>query len=102
LNRPPIIPLYSILNNLDELEESIAFLPITKAALKTAAQLWAEARLNGLATADRLTLDADVIICAQWRLISAQYPGQICIIATTNVKHISRFAIAEEWQHIII
>ncbi len=97
-----VSPKVNSLNNLDELEELITFLPVTKAALKTAAQLWAEARLNGLATADRLTLDADVIICAQWRLISAQYPGQICIIATTNVKHISRFAIAEEWQNIII
>ena len=47
-------------------------------------------------------LDADVIICAQWRLISAQYPGQLCIIATTNIKHISRFAIAEEKQSQLI
>jgi predicted nucleic acid-binding protein len=88
------------LGNLDELDELITFLPITKAALRTAAQLWAEARLNGMPTADNLTLDADVIICAQWRLISGQYPGQLCIIATTNIKHISRFAIAEEWQNI--
>jgi hypothetical protein len=51
-------------------------------------------------TADNLTLDADVIICAQGGLISAQYPGQLCIIATTNIKHISRFEIAEEWQNI--
>ena len=90
------------LGNLDELDELITFLPITKAALRTAAQLWAEARLNEMPTADNLTLDADVIICAQWRLISAPYPGQICIIATNNIKHISRFAIAEKWQNIIM
>ena len=92
----------SSLTNLDELDDLITFLPVTKLALRTAAQLWAEARLNGMPTADNITLDADVIICAQWRLISAQYPGQMCIIATTNVKHISRFATAEEWQNIIM
>jgi predicted nucleic acid-binding protein len=90
------------LNNLDELDRLITFLPVTTAAFRTAAQLWAEARLNGIPTADNLTLDADVIICAQWRLISAEYPGQLCIIATTNVKHISRFAIADEWQNIVM
>jgi predicted nucleic acid-binding protein len=90
------------LDSLDELDAMITFLPITKIVLKTAAQLWAEARLNGIPTTDNLRLDADAIICAQWRLISAEYPGQICILATTNVKHMGRFAVAEEWQNIKI
>jgi predicted nucleic acid-binding protein len=88
------------LDSLRELESIITFLPITKLVLRTAAELWAEARLNGMPTADNLRLDADAIICAQWRLISAEYPGQICIMATTNVKHMSRFTVAEEWQNI--
>ncbi len=96
------LPSKTSLINLDELDDLITFLPVTKLALRTAAELWAEARLNGMPTADNITLDADVIICAQWRLISAEYPGQMCIIATTNVKHISRFATAEEWKNIIM
>ena len=57
------------LTNLDELDDLITFLPVIRLALRTAAQLWAEARLNGMPTADNITLDADVIICAQCLLL---------------------------------
>ncbi|WP_318699559.1 MULTISPECIES: hypothetical protein [unclassified Roseofilum] len=41
-----------------------------------------------------------MIICAQWKLIQEEYPGQYVVIATTNRKHLERFADAEIWQDI--
>lgn len=38
--------------NLDELSEIIDFLPVTKIMLKTASQIWAEARNRGIPTAN--------------------------------------------------
>jgi hypothetical protein len=75
-------------------------IPVDEPALELAAKLWAEARNKGLPTADDLSLDADVIICAQYRLLAEEYPGRYVVIATTNVKHLSRFTEAKEWQDI--
>jgi hypothetical protein len=88
------------LNNLDELNDFISFLSVSDESLKLASVLWAQSKLSGLPTAQDGSLDADLIICAQWRILSAQYPGQMSIIATTNVKHLSRFATASKWQDI--
>jgi hypothetical protein len=69
-------------------------------SLKVASVLWAQSKLSGLPTAQDGSLDTDLIICAQWRILSAQHPGQMSIIATTNVKHLIRFATASKWQDI--
>ncbi|MGL5831907.1 MAG: hypothetical protein ACRC1Z_01595 [Waterburya sp.] len=68
--------------------------------MKKAASLWAEARLEGIPTADDKSLDADIIICAQYKILEQEYPGRYIVIATTNVKHLSRFTEAKEWQEI--
>jgi hypothetical protein len=88
------------LHNLDELTDFVSFLSISDESLKLASVLWAQSKLSGLPTAQDGSLDADLIICAQWRILAAQYPGQMSIIATTNVKHLSRFATASKWQDI--
>jgi hypothetical protein len=88
------------LNNLDELNDFISFLSVSDESFKLASVLWAQSKLSGIPTAKDGSLDADLIICAQWRILSAQYPGQMSIIATTNVKHLSRFATASRWQDI--
>jgi predicted nucleic acid-binding protein len=88
------------IGNLEALAEIIDFLPITKQALKKAAKLWAEARSQGIPTADTKNIDADMIICAQCQLFQEEYPGQYVVIATTNVKHLERFAEAENWRNI--
>jgi len=88
------------INNLDLLEESVEFLPISKAMLKKAAQLWAISKTQGIPTADNKHLDADIILCSVWELLTAEFPGRYIVIATTNVKHIRRFAIADEWRNI--
>ena len=88
------------LNNLDELQEIIEFFPLTNPVMKQAAQLWAETRRQGLPTADVENIDVDVIIGATCQLLQQEYPGQRLIVATTNVKHLARFAEAITWQEI--
>jgi predicted nucleic acid-binding protein len=88
------------INNLNQLKTLIDLIPVDEPALELAAKLWAEARNKGLPTADDLSLDADVIICAQYKLLAEEYPGRYVVIATTNVKHLSRFTEAKEWQEI--
>lgn len=88
------------INNLVQLRNLIDFLPVDEATLELAAELWAEARNKGLPTADNLSLDADVIICAQYQILANTYPGRYVVIATTNVNHLSRFTEAKEWQDI--
>jgi hypothetical protein len=92
---------YSGLNNLDEITAVVSFLSVTDESLKMAATLWAQSKLSGTPTANDSSLDADLIICAQWRILAAQQPGQMSIIATTNVKHLGRFATVGRWQDIM-
>lgn len=86
--------------SLDELQKLITFLPIDNEVMRNAANLWAEARIQGVPTADNKSLDADIIICAQFKLLEQVYPGRYIVIATTNVKHLSRFSEAKEWQEV--
>ncbi|MDJ0593363.1 MAG: type II toxin-antitoxin system VapC family toxin [Pleurocapsa sp. MO_226.B13] len=88
------------INNLNQLKTLIELLPIDEPTLELAAELWAEARNRGLPSADDLSLDADVIICAQYQLLAEEYPGRYVVIATTNVSHLSHFTEAKEWQDI--
>ena len=93
-------PIVQGIENLDALQQVIDFLPLTKSVMKEAAQLWAEARCQGIQTADLKNIDADIIIAAQCKLLKEEYPGQYIVIATTNVKHLQRFIEALEWKDI--
>ena len=95
--RKPNINSIQDLNNLQDL---ITFLPLTNEVMKESANIWAEARIQGMPTADDLSLDVDVIICAQYKLLTEEYPGRYIVIATTNVGHLSRFSEAKEWLDI--
>ena len=88
------------LHNLNQLKSLIDSLNVDEPTLFLAAELWAEARNKGLPTADDLSLDADVIICAQYQLLAEKHPGRYVVIATTNVSHLSRFTEAKEWHDI--
>lgn len=93
-------PSINSVASLDELKGLIAFLPLSNEVMLEAANLWAEARIQGIPTADDKSLDADIIICAQYKLLEQEYPGRYIVIATTNVKHLSRFTEAKEWESI--
>ena len=88
------------LANLNKVKDFIYFLPMTKSVMFYAAQLWAISRRQGMPTADEKNIDADVIISAQCQLFQEENLGQNLVVATTNVKHLSRFVSAQEWHNI--
>ena len=81
---------------LDELANSLEYLPITTAAMRQAALFWAQARQQGQPTASDKTIDSDMILAAQATTLDVVD----VVIATTNVGHLSRFAPADLWQNI--
>jgi hypothetical protein len=86
------------IERLDELKVTLGYLPITTEAMLLAAQFWAEARLDGRPTAKDEALDGDVILAGQAATIADD--DEKPTIATTNVKHLSRFAQAAIWDQI--
>ena len=83
---------------LDGLAIRIGYLPLTTAAMRRAAEFWAQARRQGRPTADPHALDGDVILAAQAASLDPGYDE--VVIATTNVGHLAQFADAREWQAI--
>jgi predicted nucleic acid-binding protein len=86
------------IRQLDLLKTQFIYIPIATQTILLAAKLWAEVRQRGQATADPKSLDGDVILAAQALLQAKQ--GYEVIVATTNVKHISRFVDARLWVDI--
>jgi predicted nucleic acid-binding protein len=76
------------------------YLPITTAAMRRAAELWAEARQAGAPTADPQALDGDVILAAQ-ALVTRIQPSALNV-ATSNVRHIARYLPAATWEKITV
>jgi predicted nucleic acid-binding protein len=74
------------------------YLLLTDVDLRLAAELWAKARQQGLPTADPKALDIDVILAAQ--ALSLNLGADRFIVATTNVRHLSRFVPADLWNNI--
>lgn len=83
---------------LDAVKAASRFLPITSEIMLLAAELWAQARRRGVPTADDRALDADVILAAQARILSRE--ENTVVVATTNIKHLSRFVDARLWPEI--
>lgn len=74
----------------------IEYLALTTPAMRQAATFWAEARRQGRPTAADPALDGDVILAAQ----AATLDRTGVVVATTNVRHLSRFVPAELWPDI--
>lgn len=81
---------------LDALAAATEYLPLTTAAMRRAAELWADARQTGRPTAGDNTIDADMILIAQ----TETFGVADVVIATTNVGHLARFIPAEVWSAI--
>lgn len=75
------------------------YVPITTEAMRRAADLWAAARNAGVPTADKLALDADVILAGQ--ALTLQPTPTDLIVASVNVRHISRYILCAEWSQIV-
>ncbi|MCP3957885.1 MAG: type II toxin-antitoxin system VapC family toxin [bacterium] len=86
------------IERLDALEASLEYLPLTTAAMRRAAGLWAEVRQQGLPTADPKALDGDVILAAQ--ALSTGLAATDIVVATTNVGHLARLVPAALWREI--
>lgn len=86
------------LRNLDQLEATVSYFPITTASMLRAAVLWAATRKQGRPTAPDHALDGDVILAAQGQLLNEQ--GHSVVVATMNVDHLSRFLDARLWTEI--
>jgi predicted nucleic acid-binding protein len=84
------------LGRLETVTARLEYLPITTAAMRKAAELWAEARNRGLPTADPRALDGDAILAGQVLSLG----NTDAIVATTNVDHLVRFVPAAEWRAI--
>lgn len=82
---------------LDALAAGFDYLPITTAMWREAAELWAGARREGRPTAPDPALDGDVLLAAQARALGTD--GDV-IIATTNPRHLQRYAPAAPWAEI--
>jgi hypothetical protein len=63
-----------------------------------AAEFWARARNQGQPTAPDLSLDADTILAGQAARLAEE--GWEVVVATTNPKHLERFAGARLWRDI--
>jgi predicted nucleic acid-binding protein len=78
---------------LDQLKQTLTYMPLTTQVMLRAAALCATARKQGYPTADPKELDADVILAAQ-----AEQAG--AVVATENIGHLSRFVDARNWRDI--
>lgn len=72
------------------------YLALTTPVMKRAAELWALARQTGRPTAGDNTIDADIILIAQAELLG----DPNTVIATVNLRHLSRFFPADLWSNI--
>jgi predicted nucleic acid-binding protein len=94
------------LQKLDELIQQLAYIPLLGDTIRTAAELWADARRKGVPTAPEAALDADCLLAAQARTLlglnrshrwvkltrDERAQGINVAIATTNVGHLGRYA----------
>jgi predicted nucleic acid-binding protein len=80
---------------LDSLAGQTDYLPLNTAAMRRAAELWAQARTTGQPTAPDPALDADVILAAQALCLNTPV-----VIATGNLVHLARFVPADLWSNI--
>ena len=86
--------------NLDNLRDIIDFLKLDSAVMFKAAEVWMSARLQGKQTADNYSIDVDMIIVAHCQMLKESFPNRYLAIATTNVKHLSQFTEALNWEEI--
>ena len=91
--------LQKSVSRLDDLKNTLEYLPLNTEAMLQAAAFWAKARQTGLPTAQDAALDGDMILVAQATILGIAESDPV-IIATANTRHLSRFAEAQLWHSI--
>lgn len=75
------------------------FVPLASEDLTEAGKLWGQLRRTGQTTSDPHALDGDCILAAQ--VLGLNLPRDEYVVATRNVKHLTRFGLpADEWENI--
>lgn len=87
------------LAKLDELNAKVDYVPIGTAAMRRAAELWADARNRHRPRAAKHALDGDMILCAQALL--GRMADEDLVVATTNVADLTDYVAATQWQSIV-
>ncbi len=82
------------IERLNELESLLDYKAITTITMRSAAQLWGQARTLGKPGADPQALDGDVSLAAL-----AEDAG--AVVATDNVGHLELFVEARNWRDIV-
>jgi predicted nucleic acid-binding protein len=80
----------SRLHRLDQLTAICTYSPVSTMAWRKAAELWADARCQGMPTSSPHSLDADVLVAAQAMELSAT-------VITNNASHIGRWVPVHVW-----
>jgi predicted nucleic acid-binding protein len=80
------------LHNLDAFVAVNRFVSIDSAAMRLAAEIWAQLRRAGRPTAADAALDCDVILAAQ----ASGFDDYI--VATENLRHLGRVCNATHWR----
>lgn len=88
----------NVLSRLDGICSALGYLPLSTETMRLAASLWASPRNEVRPLAHEQALDGDVILLAQSSLLQDVNKNDQVIVATTNVKHFSRYVTASEWQ----
>lgn len=86
------------IRRLNGLRKQYTYRPITTKAMRQAARFWSYVRRVGKPTAADHALDGDAILAGQ-AAAEQRRPNDQVIIATTNVRHLTRFPgiDAREW-----
>lgn len=79
------------LGRLNLLVGTLDYWPLSTSAMRSAAQIWAEAKGTGQSTEPEKYLGCDIILAAQVREAEGQ-------VITTNEKHLSRFVKVYDWS----
>ncbi|MEB3309761.1 MAG: hypothetical protein VKJ02_05970 [Snowella sp.] len=85
---------------LTELENLIDFIDVKASDIEIACQLWVQSIVKGIQVAPSMDINFDIIICAQFRRLELENPGREVVIATTNLRHLQRFAKADLWENL--
>jgi predicted nucleic acid-binding protein len=81
------------IDRLNALAELLDYLPLTTGTMRAAAELWADARAQGVPTGGDDILDGDVILAAQAHSVGGT-------VVTTNPKHLARLVSTKSWADI--
>lgn len=87
-----------ILTSLDEFVSTLGYVPLSTKAMRRAAEVWAETRIQGYPTASDDAFDGDMVLCGQALMLADE--GHTVTVATANVKHLTLLVDARKWEDI--